>query len=191
MKTYTNIKEVNKDIVNGVLRVEDDIHITFNECKIEADIVCRNIDARNIDALNIEALNITARNIEALDIDARNIDALNIDARNITARDIDILDITAHNIDAHNITAHDVNADDITAHDVNARNVNYFAVCFAYENIICDSIEGRRGNSKHFCLDGEITIREPETIEVLGKTYNKKDVEERLRELQETANKQL
>jgi len=141
MKTYTNIKEVNKDIVNGVLRVEDDIHITFNECKIEADIVCRNLTA---------------------------------------------YDITAHNINANNINAIDINAIDLTA-----RNIDYFAVCFAYENIICDSIEGGRENSKHFCLDGEITIREPKTIEVLGKTYNKKDVEERLRELQETANKQL
>ena len=154
MKTYTNIKEVNKDIVNGVLRVDDDIHITFNECKIEADIVCRNLTARTL----------TARNINAYDINARNLDA--------------------YDINADNINAHDVNARNLDAH-----NVNYFAVCFAYENIICDSIEGRRENSKHFCLDGEITIREPKTIEVLGKTYNKKDVEERLRELQETANK--
>ena len=171
MKTYTNIKEVNKDIVNGVLRVEDDIHITFNECKIEADIVCRNLTAYDIDVHHI---------------DAHNIDVHHIDAYNITARNIDAYDINAYDINADDINAHDVNA-----HNVDAHNVNYFAVCFAYENIICDSIEGGRENSKHFCLDGEITIREPKTIEVLGKTYNKKDVEERLRELQETANKQL
>ena len=144
MKTYTNIKEVNKDIVNGVLRVDDDIHITFDECKIEADIVCRNINASNI---------------------------------------------TAYDINASNITAHNIDANNITAYNITARNIDYFAVCFAYENIICDSIEGGRTNAKHFCLDGEITTREPKTIEVLGKTYNKKDVEERLRELQETANK--
>jgi len=176
MKTYTNIKEVNKDIVNGVLRVEDDIHITFNECKIEADIVCRNLTAYDITAHNINANNITAIDITAIDLTARNLDAHNIDAYDINAIDI---------------TAYDINANNITANNINAYDVNYFAVCFAYENIICDSIEGGRENSKHFCLDGEITIREPKTIEVLGKTYNKKDVEERLRELQETANKQL
>ena len=176
MKTYTNIKEVNKDIVNGVLRVDDDIHITFDECKIEADIVCRNLTAYNITAYNITA---------------RNVATLNLTALNITAHNIDVHNIDAYNIDAYNIDAYDINANNITARNVDAHNISYFAVCSAYENIICDSIEGRRTNAKHFCLDGEITTREPKTIEVLGKTYNKKDVEERLRELQETANKQL
>ena len=43
--------------------------------------------------------------------------------------------------------------------DINTYDITYYAVCFAHENIICDSIKGRRVNAKHFCLDGEITIR--------------------------------
>jgi hypothetical protein len=74
--------------------------------------------------------NLNARNINAEKIDALKIDALKIDALNIDALNIDALDIS------------------------------YYAVCFAYENITCKSIKGRRENSKHFCLDGEITIKE-------------------------------
>ena len=160
MKTYTTIEEVKKDIVNGVLRVDDDIHITFDDCEIEADIVCFDLTAHNLIAHDIMAQNITARNINALNITALNINALDINADNI-------------------------NADNINAHNINAYNIDYYGVCFAYKNIFCTSIRGRRENAKHFCLDGEITIRdrEPETIEILGKFYLREDVEEKLREL--------
>ena len=79
-------------------------------------------------------------NIRAYDIRAENIDALNIDAVDINARDI-----TARNIDAWNI---------------NARNINYYGVCFAYENIKCKSIKGRRENARHYALDGELEVEE-------------------------------
>ena len=79
-------------------------------------------------------------NIRAYNIRAENIDALNIDAVDINARDI-----TARNIDAWNI---------------NARNINYYGVCFAYENIKCSSIKGRKENAKHFVLDGELEVEE-------------------------------
>lgn len=75
-----------------------------------------------------------------------------IDARNISAGDITAWDINARDIDAG----------DITAGNINARNISYFAVCFAYENIVCKSIEGGRENAKHFCLDGKITYKEEE-----------------------------
>ena len=79
-------------------------------------------------------------NIRAYNIRAENIDALNIDAIDINARDI-----TARNIDAWNI---------------NARNINYYGVCFAYENIKCKSIKGRRENARHYALDGELEVEE-------------------------------
>ena len=50
----------------------------------------------------------------------------------------------------------DVDAWDVNAWDVNAGNISYYAVCFAYHNIKCKSIKGRRDNSKHFVLDGKI-----------------------------------
>jgi len=88
--------------------------------------------------------NISARNINAGHINAENISARNINARNINAWHIDAGDIYAWNIDAWNI---------------NAEDIKYYAVCFAYQNIVCTSIQGRRDNTKHFCLDGEIKIK--------------------------------
>ena len=53
-----------------------------------------------------------------------------------------------------------INACDIKAFDINARNISYHAVCFAYNNIKCKSIEGERNNSRHFVLDGVLEIEE-------------------------------
>lgn len=80
--------------------------------------------------------------------------AFNIIALNITA-----LNINARVIYAWDINAGDINAGDINARNINARDISYYAVCFAYINFECDSIQGRRNNSKHFCLGGEIIIR--------------------------------
>ena len=75
-----------------------------------------------------------------------NIYAKNINALNINARDIYICYLNANDIKAH----------DINAANINANNINYYAVCYAYENIKCKSIKGRKHNSKHFVLDGSI-----------------------------------
>ena len=96
--------------------------------------------------LNVEA-NIDAYDIEALDINAWNINACNINANNIKARNINAIDIDACNINADNISAN---------------NISYHAVCFAYDSIKCKSIKGRRKNSKHFVLDGELVVEEDE-----------------------------
>lgn len=98
--------------------------------------------------------NITAYNINACDIKARDIKACDINAY-----DIDASDIKAGDINACEITAYDINAWDINAGDINAKNISYYAVCYAYNNITCETIKGRRENAKHFCLDGEITIK--------------------------------
>lgn len=93
-------------------------------------------------------LNIQA-NIDAKDIGALNIDALNIDACNIDASDIKAMNIEAWDINAWNIEAQDI---------------SYYAVCFAYKNIKCKSIKGRRNNAKHFVLDGKLEIENDQTI---------------------------
>lgn len=96
-----------------------------------------------------------ASNINAGDINARDINVWYINAR-----DIDAADINANDINAWDINAGNIDAADIDARDINARDISYYAVCFAYENIECKSIKGRRENSKHFCLDEKITIKE-------------------------------
>ena len=83
--------------------------------------------------------------IDAMDIKAYNIDAYNIDACNINACNINAVNINAWNISACNIIAD---------------NINYCAVCFAYNNIFCKSIKGRRKNAKHFVLDGKLEVEE-------------------------------
>lgn len=80
-----------------------------------------------------------------------------INANNIKARDINARDINAWNINARDIYANDINA-----YNINANNISYYAVCYAYHNIKCNSIKGRRKNAKHFVLDGKLEVEENE-----------------------------
>ena len=103
--------------------------------------------------LNIEC------NINADDITARNINAWDIKAWDIKARGIKARDIKACDINAWNINSGDITACDINALDIKANNISFHAVCFAYKTFVCNTIIGRRENSKHFCLDSEIVIK--------------------------------
>ena len=86
-----------------------------------------------------------------LDVEA-NIDAGCIDALNINAVNIKAWDVYTRNLDAYNIVAW----------NIYSWNISYFAVCFAYDNIKCKSIKGRRENAKHFVLDGKLEMIENE-----------------------------
>ena len=73
--------------------------------------------------------------------------------------DVNVLsNIDAYNISANNIDAWNINAVNIDALNINANTISYYAVCVAYNNIHCNSIQGRRANSKHFVLDGELIV---------------------------------
>ena len=120
----------------------------FKEADEYIDLVVFNFDL-DVRA-DIWTLDIIARNIKAKDIDAGDIKVCNINANNIIAYNINAFDIRANNINARNIDANNINAKDI----------NYYAVCFAYNNIKCNSIKGRRKNAKHFVLDGELEVLE-------------------------------
>ena len=158
MKIYKNQEEVEKDVVNGTLKMCDDIKFEFD--------LNMNID---INAYNINANNIKANDIKAYDIDVNDIKAYDIKANNIKAYDIDAYDIDANNIDAYDIKANDIKANDIDAYDISASNINYYAVCFAYNNLSCKSIKGRRKNCKHFCLDVDIKIKNQHKITIDNK----------------------
>lgn len=73
---------------------------------------------------------------------------------NISTRDINAEDINARDINAGNI-----NAGNIDAGNINAGNINYYAVCFSHSTFKCKSVNGRRINSKHFCLDSDIEYK--------------------------------
>ena len=87
---------------------------------------------------------------------------IDIDANIIVAGDIVARNINAWDINARDINARNIVAGDIDAWDINARDIDYYAVCFAYKDIVCNDIKGRRHNSKHFVLDGKITTGEKE-----------------------------
>lgn len=99
-------------------------------------------------------------NINARDIKAYNIVVWNINALNIEAFEINACNIECEDINAFNITALNINAGDINANEIKARDISYWGVCFAYKNIICTSIKGRKENHKHFVLDGAIKVLE-------------------------------
>lgn len=118
----------------------------FKEDGKDIDLVIFNFDLR------INA------HIKAYDIKAYNIVVCNINALNIEAFDIIASNIQCEDINAFNITAFNINAGDIDANEIKARDISYWGVCFAYKNIICTSIKGRKENHKHFVLDGSIKV---------------------------------
>ena len=143
MKTFHSIEELKpyyNDKTNtyefGENGVKIDVEFTFN---LDVD---SNIKAGDIDAINIKAVDIDAWNINAIDIKAGDIKALDIKVGVIKAGDIYAMDINAL--------------------DINAGDISYYAVCFAYNNIVCTAIKGIRKNSKHFVLDGEIIFKQGE-----------------------------
>ena len=118
MKIYKNQEEVEKDVVNGTLKMCGDIKFEFD--------------------LNMD-----------IDIKADN--------------------IKAYDIKANGIKAYDIKANDIKAYDISADNINYYAVCYAYNNLSCKSIKGKRENCKHFCLNGDIKIKSQHKITIDNK----------------------
>ena len=57
-----------------------------------------------------------------------------------------------------------LNTDLIVKGNITAEDISYNAVCFAYNDIECKSITGRRENHKHFVLDGKIIFKEKEVV---------------------------
>ena len=92
--------------------------------------------------------------------------------------DFDI-DVEA-SINANNIKAYDINAWNINAYDIKAKNISYYAFCVTYNSIECESIKGRRKNSFHRCLDGELIIKPSKKVS--DKCLQLQKENERLRE---------
>ena len=86
----------------------------------------------------------------------------NIVACDIIACKIKVHDIYANDIKTDEIIANDIHAHSINAIDIKADDISYYGVCFAYNNIKCKSIKGRRKNAKHFVLDGKLEVEENE-----------------------------
>ena len=83
----------------------------------------------------------------------------NIKAGNIEACNIEAGNINSWDINAQDINARDIQACNINAWDINANNISFYAVCFAYKTFVCNTIIGIRENSKYFCLDSDVVIK--------------------------------
>ena len=149
MKTFYSIEEMKRYYV-GVLNS----YVFTDKDGFGLDIeIAFSLDVQShIFAGDILAQDITALSIHAREISAKNIKSANIDVININADDIDALNIF---VGLRSITGDAIN-------NINARNIKYYGVCFAYNNITCSSIKGERENAKHFVLDGEIIIKKEE-----------------------------
>lgn len=154
IKEFNDLKEIQK------YYDEKTNTYVFKEKGEYIDTVVFNFDL-NVKA-NIDALDIDAHNIEAYDINAYNINANNINIYNINAIDIYVNNINADDIKTDDINASDIYAWNIYAYNIYANDINYYAVCYAYNNIKCKSIKGRRKNAKHFVLDGKLEVLENE-----------------------------
>ena len=160
IREFNSLDEIKKyydEKINTYVFKEDNKYIR---------LVVFNFDL-NISALDIRALDIDVHNLNARDIEADNIyctgniDALYISAKDIRVEDfraleVDVSDIDARNIRIDDIIAKDILAGDIIAKDIRARNIYYYAVCVAYNNIKCKTIRGTLDNAKHLVLDGKI-----------------------------------
>ena len=165
VKEFNNLEEIKKyyDEQTKTFIFQEDNYlldkVIFNfDLNINANIIVRDIEANNINAWNIIAKNIEANNIDVWDIKALDINACNFDANNINVKDIYADNITADDISASNIYANNIHTDNINALNIRALDINYYSLCFAYENIKCKSIKGRANNAKHFVLDGVLEI---------------------------------
>ena len=155
MKVFNNLKEM-KPYYNEKINTYEFIENNrFIDIKIDFDL---NIEC-NINALDIISLDIIALDIKARDINASYIEADDINALDIISLDIIAWDIKARDINAWGINSRDINSRDINAGNIKANNISFYAVCFAYKTFVCNSIKGRRENSKYFCLDSDVVIK--------------------------------
>jgi len=137
MRIYKTQQEVESDIKDGLLKVDDDVKIECN-ININASIICWNLDCMNLNCGNLDCRDLNCGNLNCGDLNCGNLNCWNLDCRDLNCRNLDCRDLNCMDLDC--------------------RNLSYYAVAFAYESFKCKSIEGRRNNSKHFCLDSEVKI---------------------------------
>lgn len=97
-------------------------------------------------------------NIFAGFIKAKNIKALNIQAFVIYSCNLTVKKIHATSVNADRVIATDINVHSIIAQDIVAEKIEYFAICFALDDIVCKTVIGSIESSKCCCLFGEVIL---------------------------------
>lgn len=148
------------------------------ECKF---MVKSHIEAKNIFGRIIKCLNINARNISADDVTCDDIDAGTIQVRKLCCNDIKAYEIEAADLWVNDITvSDDISAEHIRCCDMRTRNlmaykieatdilaygtievthIRFVGCCYAYDDIIYDTIQGAEPKSQYFSLRGKVQRR--------------------------------
>ena len=108
----------------------------------------------------VNELNDLIRPIEDIRID---FEPSKNEIRNVECGDLFLMnDNEKFNFNGRDFNGWDFNGRNFNGGDFNGKKISYYASFIAYNSIKCESIEGRRENSFHKCLDGEIEIVKPE-----------------------------
>ena len=96
-----------------------------------------------------------------------------LNCKNLDCRDLNCWDLNCGDLNCRDLNCWDLNCKNLNCWSLKAKNVSYYGVAFAYHSMEVESIKGRRDNSKHFCLDGEIILKKkiPKEITKNGKVY--------------------
>ena len=116
--------------------------------------------------------NILGKNGEIFNLQVKG----NLDCWNLNCCNLNCWDLKCYNLDCRNLNCCNLDCCDLDCYDLDCWDLNFFAVCFAYDNIKCKSIKGRRENSRYFVLDGKIIINGKEERSLFGilfKNYEK------------------
>jgi len=86
-----------------------------------------------------------------------------ITCQNLTCMDLNCWNLNGRNLNGQNLTCQNLNCRNLICWDLNCQNLNcrdisFYAVAVAYRTFDCESIKGRRPNSKYLCLDSDVVI---------------------------------
>jgi hypothetical protein len=97
-------------------------------------------------------------NLDCRDLDCHNLNCWDLDCHNLNCYDLNCWDLNCWDLNCCNLNCWDLDCHDLNCHDLDCLDLSFYAVCFAYKNIVCQSISSRRENSRYFVLDGKIFI---------------------------------
>jgi hypothetical protein len=76
----------------------------------------------------------------------------------IICQNLNCWDLNCEDLDCGDLNCQNLNCWDLNCQNLDCGDLDYYAIAVAYYKSKCESVKGRRSNSKHFCLDSEVII---------------------------------
>ena len=173
MITIKNSKELAKytDENKDLFLKGEDVRIEFSPSREELrDVYCGNLfmmdDKRKFDfnGGDFNGWNFYGGNFNGNSFNGRNFDGWDFNGRNFKGWDFNGVDFHGRNFNGRDFNGWDFNGVDFnggnfTGRNFDGRHISYYGWFIAYGDIKCESIKGRRKNSFHKCLDGNLIIK--------------------------------